>query len=176
MNILDHRLGLLIISLFLVTGLLMSQSVPEPYKSLLDGDPVMAITEGAVFQPQDSHSWIMMGVGTCAIRKGDPDDLMRCLRVAEAKALRALTKQVHGATVESMTAVATKMNVTTKDENDKVELNSDLLERIRLKAEGFLTGLSLVGSWKSADGRLFGVVMGTIVPFENVPGTTVEGG
>lgn len=144
-------------------------SVPEPWRSYIQQDPLMAIGEGAIFQAVDDTAWVIMGVGTCAFRSGNSEDRLRCLRVAQSRALRALVKIIHGASIESWLSLGSILKThtsSTSSENDSSEYLQTSFESIRMMAEGRVNGLPLVASWVSPDGKLFCIAIGEIAPIE----------
>lgn len=141
---------------------LLPATLEEPWRSLILTDPLMLLGEGAVFQPLDSKNWVLMGVGTCAIKSGDVEDRLRCLRVAQSRASRAVTKLLNGFSLESWTEVSTKLTITTNNSNDTTFLEDGVFEYIRQQALGLVDGLPIIAMWNQENERLFCIVLGTV--------------
>lgn len=158
--------GLMALAGQAVSSTFVPEVILEPWRSFILADPLMCLTEGAVFQPYDSERWVVLGVGTCATKSGDPDDRMRCLRVAQSRAMRALVKAINGAAFESWIEATTRFS--SKDFSyvgqEVVQWDTDTFETIRATAAGLVEGLPIVGAWTSPDGKLLCVAIGEMRP------------
>src|SRR5262249_4163412 len=99
-----------------------------------------------------------------------PADLQRAETVCRAKALREVVGTTQGVQIASVQRSEDRLTVTIEKGNETVKSVADYFEITTAKVEGKIApGMSVVGKWRSADGKTYFLAMGMLCDRQGNP-------
>lgn len=101
-----------------------------------------------------------IAVGFTEVRDNSSSDTLRQMRVGRVHAQKEAVQFLEQTKVVSEDKLIEKTVITTKDGKKSAEVLKTLDEATSATVRGLLPSLSLIGTWKSADGNLFFYAIG----------------
>ncbi len=124
--------------------------LPEFEPMLMCSDVLLKAGGCMVFRTDDGNMYLI-SVGTAAVKDDSAQDRILQQKVAEQRAYSEIAKYTN----LEVTAFS-QLSV----QSDKNESSKQFTEKITLRAEEYMSGLPTVGTWYSADGKVFFLAKG----------------
>lgn len=136
------------------------ERIDPAYAPYLRAAPLVMELGGAAVADAGNGERVVLGVAKTVLGTGDAEDLVRAERVCLLKAKAAVVADREGTTVTYLKTVADKVVVVSDAAGERVASSSGRVTLTREQAAGVAKGLSVVGRWRSADGRAFYLAVG----------------
>lgn len=133
------------------------------FQEVIALNPILAQNGGAGVIEKDGRRYFV-AVGMTAVKGNEPAERVRQLRVAKINALRAVAEFIEPTKVETETKLTEKTTVETTEKGKKGHSFKELDETTRTSVQAALQAPEQVGTWKSADGSLFFLAVGRVLP------------
>jgi hypothetical protein len=137
-------------------------SIEPPYRDLLQGNRLLMETTGAKILKLPDGQYALIGVASTVLKDAGAGELRRAATVCQVKALRAVVGTTQGVQIGSVQRMENRLVVTIEDGKEKVKTVADYFSATTAKVPGGAKGMTVVGKWKSADGKTFYLAMGTL--------------
>lgn len=140
-----------------------SMSAAAPFDAYLKADPILLQYGGArVIVLPESNQVVIVSVARTAVKDNSGADRIRMEKVCHQKALAGLLAEKQGLKVRyALETRDTTTSVFAEGREQTASLES-MLETSSAQTEGFVRDLPVVGSWYSADGKLFFLAIGAV--------------
>jgi hypothetical protein len=136
----------------------------EPgFEAVLRAEPLL-VNEGGAKLIQRKGVRYFLAVGVTSVGEGTAVERLRQLRVGRINALRAAAEFISPVEVNAETSLRETTSIRNTDGVKSFETRKVLDESTRTKLEAILRAPVPVGSWKSADGKLFFYALGSKLP------------
>ena len=108
---------------------------------------------------------LVVGIGLTELRADSPQESLRRQTVGRSKALAALSSEVHGVRVYSISTFAEKDTVFVDANGVETATSvSESLESTKAETEGWLPGLPVIATWTNPSQGLFYLAIGGWCP------------
>ena len=124
----------------------------------------LLLTEGGAGVVEWQGGRYFVAVGVTSVRDPAVADRMRQIRVARINALRAAAEFIAPTEVKTETTLRETTTVRREDGTSKGSVQKTLDETTRTNVQAIVRAPEQVGSWKSADGKLFFYALGAKLP------------
>jgi len=121
----------------------------------------MLLRDGGAKVVEFNGARYFVSVGVTSIQGDTATERIRQLRVARVLALKATTEFIHETVVMSEEKLNQTTTITTRDGVTTGSTRKILEETTLARIRGVIKAPAEVGSWKSADGKLFFYAIGT---------------
>lgn len=137
----------------------MGGSFREGYQQLIEADSSLANNGGAAIIESNGQRFFI-AVGVTVVRGDAPSEKIRQLRVAKINALRTVAEFIEPTKVFTETKLSESNTIVTSGTDKKGRTEKKLEEVTRTSIQGVIQAPEQVGSWTSADGKLFFIALG----------------
>jgi hypothetical protein len=140
-------------------------AVFEPgFEAVLQAEPTL-LREGGARIVEWEGARYFLAVGVTSVREqATASERLRQMRVGRINALRAVAEFMAPTEVKTETTLRETTVIRRENGTSNGETRKTLDETTRTKVEAILQSPQQVGSWKSADGRLFFYALGAKLP------------
>lgn len=129
------------------------------YQALIESHTILAREGGAAVVEKDGKQFFI-AVGVTVVQDDSASERLRQLRVGKLYALKAVAEFIMPVKVDTQTQLTEKTTVVITEKGKSGKSFKELDETTRTSVETVLKAPEQVGSWKSADGKLFFVALG----------------
>lgn len=138
--------------------------IDEAFVPYLTANPLLMELSGATIIRLSKGRSVVISVASTAIKDGTAQDRLRAEKVCRVKALAGVVAEEQGIQVAHSETLNEKTVVVLDGEKETGTSVSELLQITKTKVEGIAKDMPVVGRWKSKDGQVFFLALGTIVP------------
>ena len=132
----------------------------EPY---VLGNPLLMEVAGAKVIKLKNGSTVVLSIASTVLKNDSAKDRLRAERVCHTKALAGVVAEKKGVQVYHTEELNEKTTVVEDKDGESGESVSEFLQITRTKVEGITKDMPVVGRWKSKDGKVFYLAIGTIL-------------
>jgi hypothetical protein len=139
------------------------------YDGYLKANPLlMEVTGAKVIHLKDGKR-IVLGVGSAVLADDRPRTRIDAEKLCKVKALASIVAERQGVQVAHEEKVEEKTVIVLDNAKEKGKCVTEVLSITKTKTEGIVRGMSVVGRWRSKDGKVLYVAMGAICDKEGEP-------
>lgn len=136
--------------------------IDKPYKEMFVSNPVLMGTTGAKIIKTLDGNFLLVGLGSRVLKDNSPKELLEAEQVCKIKALREVVGTTQGVQIASVQKSEDRIVVVIDKDGPKVKTVSDYLEVTEAKVQGLAKGMTVLGRWKSGDGKTLYVAVGLV--------------
>jgi hypothetical protein len=144
-------------------------TLEEPYAGYLEASPSLMEAAGAKVILLEDGRRVVLGVGSAVLADGRPRTRLDAEKVCRARALASVVAERQGVMVAHEEVVREKTVIVIDDGKEKGKSVTEVLSTTRTKTKGIVRGMSVVGRWRSQDGRVLYVAVGAICDMRGEP-------
>jgi hypothetical protein len=137
--------------------------IEKPFARFLKADPLlMEITGAKVIQHKDGRT-ILLAVASTVLKDKSAAEQLRAEKVCRIKALAAMVAEQKGVWVCHAETLNDVTTIVIDNKGEEATSVSELLKTTKTKVEGTTKDMPVVGRWKSKNGEVFYLAIGSIL-------------
>lgn len=152
--------GLLLIGLSDPAKQFQKIKITAGYNSILLENPLLMELTGAKAIKMKNGNTILISVSSVVLENESPKAELDGIKIARSKALANLAAEIHGVQVFRLEKLDEKTQLTIENGKEKGKSISSFLQITEAKVEGIVKNMQPIGSWYSADGKVFYLAIG----------------
>ncbi|MFO0876336.1 MAG: hypothetical protein U0840_03100 [Gemmataceae bacterium] len=153
----------LLLALLLARADFTEVKLDRRFAAYLQASPLLMETAGAKIIRLKDGRHVLLGVGSVALEDDRPKTRIDAEKICRAKALAAIVSEREGVQVAHEEKVNEKTVIVLDDGKEKAKSVTELLSVTRTRVKGYLRGMQLAGRWRSDDGKVLYLAVGTII-------------
>jgi hypothetical protein len=137
--------------------------IDSKFKKYVEADPLLMELTGAKILVLPDGKYIVLAVASTVLKDGSPRDRLRAERVCRPKALAYFIGDRDGVQIVHLERSVDKTRIEVKAGKETAESVSEYLELTKAKTRGIAKAMPVIGRWKSEDGAVFSLAIGTLL-------------
>jgi nanoRNase/pAp phosphatase (c-di-AMP/oligoRNAs hydrolase) len=106
---------------------------------------------------------VILSVASTVMKDGSAGDRLRAERVCRTKAIANVVAEQRGVQVAHMEELTERTRIVIDNQRESGSSVSELLQVTKTKVEGIAKDMPVIGRWRSKDGEVFYLAIGSIV-------------
>lgn len=147
--------------------------IDEPFRPFLISNPLLMEVTGTKVIREKKKRVILLSVASTVLKENSPSERLRAEKVCRVKALTGIVAEKQGIQVCHTEVLNEKTKVVIDEKEETGRNVSELLQVTQLKVEGITKDMPVIGRWRSEDGKVFYLAIGTCL---NETGAVIEFG
>lgn len=143
--------------------------IEKPFDRYLLANPLVMEATGAKIIALPGKKYVVVSVASTVLKDRSAADRLRAERVCRTKAFAYVVQERKGVQVFHTEESRDKTVIVNVDGKEHGKSVSEYLEITKTKVEGIANDMPVVGRWKSKDGEVFYMAIGTICDREGKP-------
>jgi hypothetical protein len=144
-------------------------TLEKAYAPYLKGNPLLMDVAGAKVVRLKDGKRVVLGVGSVVLSDDKPRTRLNAEKVCKVKALASIVAERQGVQVAHEERVMEKTVIVMDDDKEQGKSVTEVLSITKTTTQGIVRGMSVVGHWRSRDGKLLYVAMGAICDKKGEP-------
>jgi len=137
--------------------------IAEPFAAILGADPLLMEVTGAKVVHLADGGRCVIAVASTVVKDASAADRLRAERVCRDKAIAGFLAETRGVQVVHVEKLREEVTVRVEKGREKVTTVAEVLSMTRAEVEGIAKDMPPVGTWKSADGKVFYLAIGRVI-------------
>lgn len=158
-----------VLSTVLVAGEFRDVKIDKPYDTYLKARPLLMEVTGAKVIRLKNGNRVVLGVGSVVLADEKPRTRLDAEKVCRVKALARIVAEREGVQVAHEEKVDEKTVIVLENDKEKGKSVSEVLSLTKTKTQGIVKGMSVVGRWRSKDGKTLYLALGAICDGKGEP-------
>lgn len=135
--------------------------IDKHFKPYLLGNPLLMEVTGAKVIRQKNGQTVLLSVASTALKDDSAKERLRAEKVCRTKALAGIVAEKKGIQVCHVETLNEKTEIVIDDKHETGTSVSKLLQITQTKVEGITRDMPVVGRWRSKDGDVFYLAIGS---------------
>ena len=135
--------------------------IDKQFKPYLLSNPLLMEVTGAKVIREKKGRTVLLAVASTVLKDDSPKERLRAERVCRVKALAGMVAEKNGIQVCHVETLNEKTEVVIDEKGEIGTSVSELLEVTQTKVEGITKDMPVVGRWRSKDGTVFYLAIGS---------------
>lgn len=135
--------------------------IDKQFRPYLLSNPLLMEVTGAKLIRQKSGETILLSVASTVLKDDSPKDRLRAEKVCRTKALAGIVAEKKGVQVCHVETLNEKTEVVIDEKGETGKSVSELLQVTKTKVEGITKDMPVIGRWRSKDGMVFYLAIGS---------------
>ena len=137
--------------------------IEKQFKPYLVSNPLLMEVTGAKVIREKKGRTILLSVASTVLKDDSPAERLRAEKVCRVKALAGMIAEKKGIQVCHVETLKEKTEVVIDEKGETAKSISELLQVTQTKVEGITKDMPVIGRWRSKDGMVFYLAIGSCV-------------
>jgi hypothetical protein len=164
------KAALSMIVLFLATALIAAKdeqpfrevNIDPAFRQYLLANPVLMETTGVKIIKLPDDTYLILSVASTVLKNDSAEERLRAETVCPIKAMRNVVAATEGVQIASVQKSEDSIVVIIDRGERKVKSVAAYLETTEARVQGLAKGMLVVGRWKSKDGKVYSLAIGSV--------------
>ena len=135
--------------------------IDKQFKPYLLSNPLLMEVTGAKVIREKKGRTILLSVASTVLKDESPSERLRAEKVCRVKALAGMVAEKKGIQVCHVETLNEKTDVVIDEKGETGTSVSELLQVTQTKVEGITKDMPVIGRWRSKDGTVFYLAIGS---------------
>lgn len=135
--------------------------IEEHFKPYLLGNPLLMEVTGAKVIREKNGKAVLLSVASTVLKDKSSAERLRAEKVCRTKALAGIVAEKKGIQVCHVETLNEQTEVVIDEKGETAKSVSELLQITKTKVEGITKDMPVVGRWRSKDGDVFYLAIGS---------------
>ena len=135
--------------------------IDKQFKPYLLSNPLLMEVTGAKVIREKKGRTILLSVASTVLKDESPSERLRAEKVCRVKALAGMVAEKKGIQVCHVETLNEKTDVVIDEKGETGTSVSELLQVTQTKVEGITKDMPVIGRWRSKDGMVFYLAIGS---------------
>lgn len=136
--------------------------IEAPFKGYLLANPLLMEVTGAKVIRLPGGRQVILGVASTVLKDQSARERLRAEKVCRVKALASVLAEKKGVQVAHVEQVREKTVITLEDGKEKGKSVEEVLQITRMKVEGIVKDMPVVGRWMSQERDVYYLAIGVV--------------
>jgi len=137
--------------------------VKKPFDEYLTANPLLMEVAGAVIIDLGPDRKVFIGIAKTILKDDSPEELLRAEKVCPIKAKTAIIGERDGAQITYLKRIKDHIEIVKDADGEKSISTSERTKLTEERIQGIAKDMPVVGRWRSKNGKVFYMAVGTIV-------------
>jgi hypothetical protein len=137
--------------------------IDKRFKSYLQSNPLLMEVTGAKVIREKRGRLVLMSVASTVLKDESPSERLRAEKVCRVKAFAGMVAEKKGVQVCHVETLKEKTEVVIDNHIETGTSVSELIQVTQIKVEGITKDMPVIGRWRSKDGTVFYLAIGSFL-------------